>query len=254
MPAKRKPSKFIAAHALTYGIKVTSRDPQNKEPTAVICMFCSVYGREEDVSVGRKRARTAKPKFWNGPSFRSDYFKAHMEQQHSEKWKDYQELSPEAKKKFFDLPKTTPKNNGSQMSMFAFAEARQHKLTYLLDRDIVEVVIGDMLFHPDDIHGITHSRAMAPFINMLDEDTEVAGESSSGVSQYKIVINNPLQYRIVVGHLSTFCEEHGTHAGVLAADLMFGDRRGLDVQAVLSCPAVHEGVHRYGRHGMRPGL
>ena len=32
-----------------------------------------------------------------------------------------------------------------------------------VDQNIIEVIIGDMLFHPEDIDGLTHTRMMAPF-------------------------------------------------------------------------------------------
>lgn len=72
------------------------------------------------------------------------------------------------------------------------------------DRDIVDVVIGDILFLPDDVDGVTHSRAMEPFISTLEDDEDGPSNSSVGASQQKIVIKNPLQYCLAVGHLSTY--------------------------------------------------
>ena len=194
--AKRNACGYLPSHDDMYGVQVTARDPATKAPTSILCRFCATFGREEadDGSV-RKRARTNKPKYWEGKTFRSDYFKAHMKEQHKAKFAEYSALSSEARAVFFDAATQST----GQMTMFAFGEARRSSIRFLFDRDIIEVIIGEMMWHPDDIDGLTHARMMAPFTQYLALEGEESADN--GACQYIVVIKNPLQFNMVLGHL-----------------------------------------------------
>ena len=111
MPPKKKAKKstcgYLPVHDSTFGVQVTARDPKSNVPVSIICRFCATFGREAPENAdSRKRARTGKPKYWEGKQFRSDYFKAHMLQQHPKKFAEYSALSPEAKRRSLTLQRS----------------------------------------------------------------------------------------------------------------------------------------------------
>ena len=191
MPPKKITKKntcgYIPSHNDTFGAKVTARDLQTKAPISIVCRFCATFGREEADNVSDcKRARTNKTKYWEGKSFRFNYFETHMKEQHKARFAEYYALSSDARAVFFDV--ATQSTN--QMTMFAFGEARRSSIQFLFDRGIIEVIIGDMMWHLDDIDRLTHAWMMAPFIHYLvSEDRE---SPENGACQYKVVVKNTL--------------------------------------------------------------
>jgi hypothetical protein len=83
---------------------------------------------------------------------------------HRTQWAEYHELEPRAKKSFFDVGTIF----GSQTTMHAFAAPRTAQLRVLIDKDIVDVIIGEMIFHPEDVDGITRARLLENFVPTLD--------------------------------------------------------------------------------------
>ncbi len=60
----------------------------------------------------------------------------------------------------------------------------------MVNKSIVEVIIGEMLFHPDDMDGCTQARALRFFepLEFTDDDIDVAGvEQDMYVATIKIV-------------------------------------------------------------------
>ena len=49
--------------------------------------------------------------------------------------------------------------------MHAFGESRSQPVRVLIDQDIVDVIIGDMMFHPEDVDGF--SRLVPAFLQAL---------------------------------------------------------------------------------------
>ncbi|KAH9251487.1 hypothetical protein BASA81_010655 [Batrachochytrium salamandrivorans] len=82
---------FQETHCNEYGLKITSRDAASSKVTSVVCLFCTVFGR--DSNVGAKRKRTQKLKYWSTGSFRMDNYLSHMRSQHASKWSEYQLLN-----------------------------------------------------------------------------------------------------------------------------------------------------------------
>jgi hypothetical protein len=77
---------------------------------------------------------------------------------------EYHELEPSAKKSFFDIGTIS----GSQTTMHAFAAPRTPQLRALIDEYIVEVIIGEMMLHPEDMDGITRARLLESLVPTLD--------------------------------------------------------------------------------------
>jgi hypothetical protein len=55
-----------------------------------------------------------------------------------------------------------------------------------MDKEIVDVIIGEMLFHPEDMDGITRARLLESFVPTLDSSEDAAG--ASDVSRYAITV------------------------------------------------------------------
>jgi hypothetical protein len=90
---------FQIPHALEYGLKITQRDPNTSTVLGVHCNFCAFFGHELLDGHERSRKQTQNVKSWT--SFRPEYYRNHHEGQHSTRWKEYQELSNEAKEQYF---------------------------------------------------------------------------------------------------------------------------------------------------------
>jgi hypothetical protein len=59
---------------------------------------------------------------------------------------------------------------------------------------IVDVVMGEMMFHPEDIDGITRSRLLESFVPTLDSSEDVT--DAGDVSRYAITITNTKQFQL----------------------------------------------------------
>jgi hypothetical protein len=64
--------------------------------------------------------------------------------------------------------------------MHAFAAPRTPQLRVLIDKDIVDVIIGEMMFHPEDKDGITRARLLESFVSTLDSSEDAADATSVG--------------------------------------------------------------------------
>jgi hypothetical protein len=49
-----------------------------------------------------------------------------------------------------------------------FAAHRTPQLRVLIDKDIVDVISSEMMFHPEDMDGITRARLLESFVPTLD--------------------------------------------------------------------------------------
>ncbi|KAH6573087.1 hypothetical protein BASA62_003121 [Batrachochytrium salamandrivorans] len=125
-----------------YGLKITARDKSTGEVSSCACRFCIVFGRKD--KVGAKRKATERTKYFD--HFRTDNYMQHLVQQHPKKWSEYEVLkSAEEKEAFFhavDVP---------FVSTLAAHFEREGMLRFLINKSIVEVIIGNLMFHPDDV-------------------------------------------------------------------------------------------------------
>jgi hypothetical protein len=97
-----------------------------------------------------KRGRSEGVKCFKDP-FRKENYSSHHRRMHSTQWAEYRELEPSAKKSLFDIGTIS----SSQTTMHAFSAPGTPQLRVLIDKDIVDVIIGEMMFHPEDLDGIT---------------------------------------------------------------------------------------------------
>jgi hypothetical protein len=194
MPPKKHDTPFQAHHVVEFGPQICEHVVGNS--TAVVttaCRFCEVFGKEES-EVGMKHGRSERVKYFKAP-FRKENYSSHHTRMHSTQWAGYRELEASAKKSFFDNGTIS----SSQTMMHAFAAPRTPQVSVLIDKDIIDVIIGKMMFHPEDMDGITRARLLESFVPTLDSSEDVA--DASDVNWYAITVTNTKQFQLVVQYL-----------------------------------------------------
>ncbi|RLN64610.1 hypothetical protein BBP00_00003367 [Phytophthora kernoviae] len=148
--------KFGPTWELKYAISVTERDPIAGSPVRAKCLMCETFDKE--AQAGAKRKRTSRIRHFTAP-WRPDNMKRHMEQQHPSRWSEYQKLGDNEKRVFFTsshplrehsaLASTggdvAPVTSDLTPTPTVSAVARQSR-AFLIDKNIVEDLIGDILF------------------------------------------------------------------------------------------------------------
>jgi hypothetical protein len=81
----------------------------------------------------------------------------HLRLNHKTRWEEYQGLEHQEKSKYFDV---TVKH---VETICHYIEPRSEAITLTISSSIVDVVIGDMLWHPTDMEGQTHENALSLF-------------------------------------------------------------------------------------------
>ncbi len=173
MPPKKCDTPFQAHHVAEFGLRICERAVGNS--TAVVttaCRFCEVFGKEES-EVGMKRGRSERVKYFKAP-FRKENYSSHHTRMHNTQWAEYRELEVSAKKSFFDIGTIS----SSQTTMHAFAAPRTPQVNVLIDKDIVDVIIGEMMFHPEDMDGITWAHLLKSFVPTLDSSKDAVSATS----------------------------------------------------------------------------
>jgi hypothetical protein len=74
------------------------------------------------------------------------------------------------------------------------------QLRVLIDKDIADVIIGEMMFHPEDMDGITRTRLLESFVSTLDSSEDAA--DAGDVSRYAITVTNTKQFQLVAQYLA----------------------------------------------------
>ena len=177
---------FQATHSVQYGLKIVERHPQKQDITGIRCQFYLHFGRENKV-VQQKPSRSkhqlmAKIKDWAAP-FHPEYYSNHHKAQHSTRWQVYQSLSHDQKQSYFDdhIPyKDTIFNH--------FGQQDSH-LVFNIDKHIVETIIRDMFFHPDEQENSIRLNSLKLF-DPNDHD-------------YTVTVKNLTQFHLVIGYLSS---------------------------------------------------
>ena len=193
MPPKKRTMTFNEAHVITYGLQISERAPTTKEVISVSCQFCIFFGREE--KVGAKRKATSNIQYFRCP-FCADVYTRHMLSQHHVVWERYCALSNEEKATFFNQNAPVAHRN----TLRSHFEGAQEHMHYFVSKDIVDVIIADMFFEPDDAT-ISKERVLAIFDDVIVPE-ETAHDSDLRTDRYRIVIKNPIQFRLIIGYIS----------------------------------------------------
>ena len=100
--------------------------------------------------MGRKRSRSDRVKYFKAPFCKENY-SSHNKRRHITKCTKYCDIDASTKKSFFDIGRSS----GSQATLHAFSGPHRIPLCTLIDKDIVDIIIGNMMFHPEDMDGVT---------------------------------------------------------------------------------------------------
>jgi hypothetical protein len=188
MPPMKRDTPFQAHHVDKFGRRICERAVGNSTAVATTAgRFCEVFGKEES-EVGMKHGRSERVKYFKAP-FRKENYSSHNRRMHSTQWAEYRQLEPSAKKSFFDIGTIS----GSQTTMHAFA-ARTPPVRVLIDKDIVDVIIGEMMFHPEDMDGTTRALLLESSVPSLDSSEGAA--DAGDVSRYAITVTNTNQFSV----------------------------------------------------------
>lgn len=170
---------FHTQHKVEFGLKVHDTDVETMVVNSVRCQFCVYYGREVSVQVGEKRQRkkTTNIKYWDAP-FRAELYRTHHVTQYPVRWAPYQKLSHTGKAALFETDKVKFKHTLDHPHL----GQQVNSLVFDVDTQIVDTIIGDMFFHPDQFGSGTYVNAMKLFHwNTIHND-------------YTVTIGNPMQF------------------------------------------------------------
>jgi len=176
--AKRK-GLFQDSYTVDYALKVTERHTYNRQVLSARCLFCIYIGREYKPDEARIRQPTTNSKDFR-PPYRVELFRKHHEGQHPSIWRRYQSTSDQDKSEFFD-DYTIYAN-----TLLAKFQPTQTLFTFDIDVPIVDTIIGDMFFHPDDHASMSRMNALRLFKH--NDDT----------NGYRVTRDNSLQFGLIV--------------------------------------------------------
>lgn len=191
MPPQKRNTSFQANHAAEFGLRICQRATGSSTAVvAVACRFCEVFGKEEP-SVGMKRSRSQGVKFFKAP-FRKENYSSYHTRMHPVKWSEYRELDRSAKELVFDIGGGTG---------HAFLGSRALPTRMFINRTIVDVIISDMMFHPEDMAEVSRARLFESFDRSVDPDD--SEQSFPNAGRYNIIIRNTKQFKLVCRYLAS---------------------------------------------------
>jgi hypothetical protein len=175
---------FRDEHCRTYGLKVKSLLTSNGHVDSVQCRFCVVFGREAKEAA--KRGKTENSKFLTLP-FRPDNYVTHLKSTHAARWDEYSKLSDIEKAAYFSS--TSPVEN----TMLAHVDTIL-PLPFIINGEIVDGLIGDPLFDPDD-DAVTRDTVLRAF-KLADP---ALASLRVACPKYHVEVKNGRQYQLCVG-------------------------------------------------------
>ena len=167
---------FKDSYAFDYTLKVTERHIHTGQVLSACCLFCIYISCEHALGETRVHQATINSKDFK-PPFRVELFRSHHEEQHSSIWRQYQSASNQDKFTFFD------KYIAYTNTLFAKFQPAQTPFTLDIDMPIIDTIISDMFFYPDNHAGT--SRANAPKLFKHNDDR---------LDRYKVIRENSLQF------------------------------------------------------------
>ncbi|CAN5966279.1 unnamed protein product [Sphagnum jensenii] len=147
MALNKRSSEYVKANDDRFGLRVSSKAPNCNKVNSLQCRFCIAFGCEE--KVGAKRKPSTDVQGWIRP-FRYDNIENHVSGQHPAKWAEYKLLdSSDDRKAFFDDVLVSFKN--SMKAHFPSSSlGTEREMVFNIEKDIVDVIVGDMMFEPND--------------------------------------------------------------------------------------------------------
>ena len=192
-----KPTRFNERWLKAYGLRVTARDAATGVVCSAECQFCRAFGKEASSSHGR--APRSNIKMFTKP-WRQDHMKSHMLAQHPERFKEYSILPLGEKESFFDANKNAGSKQAAEATKFFRRPiSSDTSINVWIDKPIVEGIIGDMLFDPDDDDTLTKERFMSVFKLQEEEpllQDAVGGGTTraAGEEHYVATVSSKVQF------------------------------------------------------------
>ncbi|KAI2494769.1 hypothetical protein MHU86_19764 [Fragilaria crotonensis] len=189
-----KPSQFHERWLKAYGVRVTARDAATGNVCSVECQFCRAFGKEGRHD--RIRAPRSNIKMFSKP-WRPDHMKTHMVEQHQQRFEEYAALPPGEKASYFV---TCAGGKPEVSNFFRPAITNDSTVNVWIDRSIVEGIIGNMLFDPDDDDSLTKERFLSVFkLQEQPSETNVEGgagegDRDTGVENYVATVSSKMQF------------------------------------------------------------
>jgi hypothetical protein len=105
-------------------------DPQTRETTSVVCLFCKCRGRDtQNITASgsdRQRRSTLRVHYYSAP-FQIDNIKRHNVAQYQDQWESYPHLSLNAKKDYF-----AKRESASVVNMRSFVQPQASATSLIL--------------------------------------------------------------------------------------------------------------------------
>ena len=173
---------FKKVHERKYDVQACNINAQNGETISARCLFCVYFGKDDNGS-SQKRKATTHVKYYKKP-FRVQNYKSHLKQ-HSVKWQEYQQLSNEEKKSFFENIKMPYVNTLDSH----YEVSNREEQDYVIDSCIVDRIIDDLMFDPEDEENVSKEKALSIFKRSTDTNT------------YTVKIKNFRQFILIQGFI-----------------------------------------------------
>ena len=190
---------FQRNHDVKYGIEVTERDPRTSAVLAALCLFCLEFGRKAKPDA--KHQRTNNVQVFKAP-FCTNVYNRHHENFHTDKWHIFLACSAEQKAIFFNA---AVHNASTLMAHFV----KKCALTLAFNRNIVDVIIEDLLFDSDDeVTQSTREKSLVIFKPL--EDVAVVVYASDSAAREKDLnreahifnIASVCRFKMILGFIS----------------------------------------------------
>lgn len=157
MPSSARSSSYVKENDIKFGISVASRVMHTGVVNGLRCRFCVAFGREAKVGSKRKASSPGSGQSWTVP-FRYDNIENHVRTQHPLKWAEYEKAKMIWKytsrydecNKFFSHTNSIAASARSHFQSPDRPGQGRQQLVFTIDKSIVEVIIGEMMYASTD--------------------------------------------------------------------------------------------------------
>jgi hypothetical protein len=189
MPSHSVCKKYQHSWTEKFGLRIGSRDSKMGEIMSVCCMFCEFGGKEIDPrDEGIKRKATERIKYF-GPPWRSDNFSSHLSRNHPHRYNVHKNLLHQEKKNYFKKYVSKARNIFNNP-----INATENGLTMLVNKDVVETLIGQLLLDEDLDDNELSNRKSALEIFHLQEIDILQGDQDENSERYLLAYKNLFQF------------------------------------------------------------
>ncbi|KAI2510669.1 hypothetical protein MHU86_3780 [Fragilaria crotonensis] len=161
------------------------------------CQFCRAFRKEASSNHGR--GPRSNIKLFTKP-WQQDHMKSHMLAQHPERFEEYNVLPSGEKESFFDASKNAGSRQVAEATKFFRRPiSSEMSINVWIDKPIVEGIIGDMHYDPDDDDTMTKEQFMLVFKlqegEPLVEDVDDGGTTRAASKEHYIAtVSSKMQF------------------------------------------------------------